>query len=146
MTRTPGDVVRAFVAAMSALDADGAMQLAAEDIVFENVPIQLPAGSVQGRDIVHLQTAGWMQATVRAAWTIHRQIEQGEVVMHERTDEMWFPEGLFPGGDHIALPVMAVWEVRDGSIRLWRDYYDLGMFSASLGVDMAEFGRILGGG
>jgi limonene-1,2-epoxide hydrolase len=141
---TPGDIVRSFVGAMATRDPDAAMAFAADGIVFENVPMPLPAGSVRGRDIVRQRLAAWMVPTERTEWTIHRQIEQGDVVMHERTDAMWFPPGMFPGGDHFAMPVMAVWEVRADRIELWRDYYDMGVIPQSLGVDLAEFGRILG--
>src|SRR3954470_18699359 len=141
---SPGEVVRAFVAAMSTRDPDAPMQYAADDITFDNAPMPLPAGSVTGRDIVRRRLASWMRATTKTEWTIHRQIEQGEVVMHERTDAMWFPAGTFPNQDHFAMPIMATWVVVNGKIKLWRDYYDFGAITEGLGVSLAEFGRILG--
>jgi limonene-1,2-epoxide hydrolase len=143
---TPGEVVRRFVAAMATRDPDEPMRYADDRIVFENVPMPLPAGSVQGRDVVRERLTAWMTPSVKVEWTIHRQIEDGPVVMHERTDEFWFPPGMFPGGDHFAMPVMAVWEVHGERIRLWSDYYDMAVIPDSLGVDLAGFGRILGQG
>jgi limonene-1,2-epoxide hydrolase len=144
VSNSAGAVVRAFVAAMSTLDADVVMQHADDDIRFENVPMPLPAGSVRGRDIVRARLEAWMRPATKVEWTIHRQIEEGDVVMHERTDAFWFPDGMFPGGNHFAMSIMATWEVADGRIHLWRDYYDMAVIPNSLGVDLAEFGRILG--
>jgi limonene-1,2-epoxide hydrolase len=129
---------------MSTLEPDIPMRYASEEIVFENVPMPLPAGSVRGRDVVRSRLSSWMKAATRTDWTIHRQIEDGPVVMHERTDLICFPGGMFPGGDHFAMPVMAAWEVREGRIELWRDYYDMAVIPDNLGVDLGEFGRILG--
>jgi limonene-1,2-epoxide hydrolase len=140
---TPGDVVRRFCEAMATLDPDAPMAYAADTITFENVPMPLPAGSVTGADAVRQRLAAWMGPAESTTFTIHRQIETGEVVMHERTDEIVFPDGMFPGKS-FAMPIMAVWEVRNGKIELWRDYYDFGAIPDGLGVDLAEFARVLG--
>jgi limonene-1,2-epoxide hydrolase len=47
-------------------------------------------------------------------------------VMNERTDR-------FQMGDRwIEIPVAGVWELRDGQIALWRDYFDMGQFNEQL--------------
>jgi Limonene-1,2-epoxide hydrolase catalytic domain len=40
--------------------------------------------------------------------------------------------------------VASTFQVRDGRVSLWRDYYDFGCFETDLGVDLAEFGRRVG--
>jgi limonene-1,2-epoxide hydrolase len=59
---------------------------------------------------------------------VHRQLSDGSVVMNERTDRM-----RRTGGGEIELPVMGVFEVRDGRIAVWRDYFDLATVTAALG-------------
>lgn len=46
--------------------------------------------------------------------------------MNERTDVMRRQDG-----GEIELPVMGVFEVRDGRISAWRDYFDMGMVTAA---------------
>ena len=47
----------------------------------------------------------------------------GGVVMNERTDH------LEMGGKTIALPVVGVFEIVDGKIKAWRDYFDMAQFA-----------------
>ena len=57
---------------------------------------------------------------------IHRQTTTGNVVMNERTDRFVMK------GKEIAIPVVGVFEVNDGKITFWRDYFDNGMFMKAL--------------
>jgi limonene-1,2-epoxide hydrolase len=43
----------------------------------------------------------------------------GDVVLTERIDTFEM------GGKDVVLPVMGVFEVRDGKIAAWRDYFDM---------------------
>ena len=43
--------------------------------------------------------------------------------MNERTDH------ITRDGKTTALPLMGVFEVRDGKIALWKDYFDVGMLA-----------------
>jgi limonene-1,2-epoxide hydrolase len=139
--RSAGDVVSAFVAAQATRDPDQAMVYIAPSVVFENVPFP-PGHEVRGADRLRAGMAVWLAAASRVEWTIHRQVVDGDVVLHERTDEFWYPPGLYPAGDYCAFRVAAAWEVRGGLIELWRDYYDLGTIKQSLGVDLPEYSRI----
>jgi limonene-1,2-epoxide hydrolase len=53
------------------------------------------------------------------SWPIHREASVGNVVFNERTDKFRMDHGW------VELPVNGVWEVVDGKITLWRDYFDL---------------------
>jgi limonene-1,2-epoxide hydrolase len=136
-----GDVVRSFIAAQATQDPEQAIRYLAPDVVFENVPFP-PGSESRGADRVRAGMETWMAGATRLEWTIHRQVVDGDVVFHERTDEFWYAPGLYPGGDYCAFRVAAVWEVRGGLIELWRDYYDLGTIKQSLGVDLPEYSRI----
>ena len=64
-------------------------------------------------------------------WVVHHQVEQADgpgsgTVMNERTDR-------FEMGDRwIELPVAGLFTVRDGTITLWRDYFDDATFRQQL--------------
>ncbi|WP_433598290.1 limonene-1,2-epoxide hydrolase family protein [Nocardia sp. CA-135953] len=145
MSDSAGEVVREFTRAMRDGELDRALDdLATDDIVFENVPMQPPAQVVSGREIVRSRLAALYEVGTAERFDIVHQIEDGDVVMHERIDSFRFPPGTFPKGDVFAMRVASVFTVRDGRVASWRDYYDLGVFEIELGVDLAEFGRIVG--
>ncbi|MFD8000404.1 limonene-1,2-epoxide hydrolase family protein [Streptomyces mirabilis] len=60
-------------------------------------------------------------------WEIHRQIASGGVVMNERTDT------LHSWGRATPVRVMGVFEVSDGPITGWRDYFDMAEVNRALG-------------
>ena len=141
MSMDAGSVVSAFIATQATRDASLAMVYVADDIVFENVPFP-PGNETRGAVQLRASMDVWMHTATRVEWTIHRQLVDGDVVLHERTDEFWYPDGLFPGGNYCAFRVAAAWEVRSDRITLWRDYYDLGIIKNSLGVELPEYARI----
>ena len=57
-----------------------------------------------------------------------RAAANGNTVLNERLDI--FDLG---GGKKIELPVAGVFEGRDGKIALWRDYFDLQMYTKQMG-------------
>jgi limonene-1,2-epoxide hydrolase len=63
----------------------------------------------------------------RVEWTVHHQAAQGDVVMNERTDTFTLADGR-----ELAIPVAGLFVLRDGRVRLWRDYFDLGSYRAQL--------------
>ena len=145
MTVSSGDVVRAFAAAMRAGDLPRALDdLATDDITFENVPMQPPAQVVRGREVVRSGLAVLYAVATAESFDIVSQVEQGDLVMHERVDSYRFPPGMFPKGDVFTVRVASVFRVRDGRVALWRDYYDFGFFGTDLGVDLTEFGARVG--
>jgi limonene-1,2-epoxide hydrolase len=145
MTPSPGDVVREFAAAMRAGDLARAFDdLATDDIIFENVPMQPPAQVVQGREVVRSRLAALYAVATAESFDIVSQVENGDLVMHERVDSFRFPSGMFPKGDVFVMRVASVFRVRDGRVALWRDYYDFGCFDTDLGVDLVEFGARVG--
>jgi limonene-1,2-epoxide hydrolase len=145
MPKSAGDVVREFTQAMKDGDLTRAFQdLATEDITFENVPMQPPAQVVTGRDKVRDRLVALYAVSTAERFDIVQQVENGDTVMHERVDSFRFAPGTFPKGDVFVMRVASVFEVRDERVSLWRDYYDFGCFESDLGVDLADFGRIVG--
>ena len=72
-----------------------------------------------GRDAVRETLEALLGMASESEWVVHRELADGSTVMNERTDR-------FHVGDRwLELPVAGVFQVRDGSIVLWRDYFDL---------------------
>ena len=141
---TAGQTVLLFIARICERDASAAFELLAEDVVFENPAMDPPADRVIGHAGVRQMYEPLARNCVAMAWPILRIVEQGDLVMAERIDKFWFQPGLFPKGDLLEAKVCSVWEVEQGKIKLWRDYYDRGDCQRSLGVDMLGLSRVIG--
>lgn len=93
-----------------------------EDAVYHNMPMP-PA---EGREAIRDFIAGFTGMLDGIDFRVHRQICHGDVVMNERTDVMRRKDG-----GEVSLPVMGVFEVRDGKIAVWRDYFDMATVTAA---------------
>lgn len=107
-------VVEAFLAALARLDVDAVGEFLDPDVVYQNV--SLPAA--HGREAT-LRVLGSM-ARPLTGFEIHthRLAASGSTVLTERTDV------AIAGRVRIAFWVCGTFEVRDGRIVLWRDYFD----------------------
>jgi limonene-1,2-epoxide hydrolase len=109
------DVVRAFLKAAAARDYDAALALVTDDVEYQNM--MLPA--VHGKDAVEQTLEALLALCSDAEWVVHREVASGDLVLNERTDRFKL------NGAWTDLPVAGVFELRDGKIALWRDYFDL---------------------
>lgn len=107
-------VVEQFLDALRRLDTDAALALLAEDVTYQNV--SLP--QAKGKEAVARQLALFSRYVSSFDAINHRIVGDGGTVLTERTDilevsrvraEFW---------------VCGTFEVRDGRIVLWRDYFD----------------------
>jgi limonene-1,2-epoxide hydrolase len=122
MTRSADDVVTEFCKLWANPDPDELATWFTEDAVYHNIPMP-PA---EGRAAIKEFIAGFVAAFDGIDFQVHRQVGAGDVVMNERTDVM-----RKKGGGEVALPVMGVFEVRDGKIAVWRDYFDMATVTAA---------------
>src|SRR5438105_6734332 len=113
-TMTPSEVVTSFLGALDRLDIDQAIAYTSPDIEYQNVPFP-PA---RGRAAFEKQMRMFMKYATSFEAQIHRIAENGSDVLTERTDI--FRIGRFEG----SFWVCGSFEVRDGQIVLWRDYFD----------------------
>ncbi|HWB66476.1 MAG TPA: limonene-1,2-epoxide hydrolase family protein [Mycobacteriales bacterium] len=113
-TSAPAEVVERFLRGFAAGDAETAISLLAEDIVYENV--SLP--TIRGRRAVEQGAAKFFQRGLGFEVAIHRIAAEGTTVITERTDALTW------GRFRSQFWVCGVFEVRDGQITLWRDYFD----------------------
>lgn len=112
---TAADTVDAFLAAICAGDLERALTMVSDDVVYDNVPI----GPVTGPEGIRQVLGGFLGSATGTDWVVHRQVADDTTVMNERTDRFEL------GGEWRELRVMGVFEVRDGAITLWRDYFDM---------------------
>ncbi|HVT21846.1 MAG TPA: limonene-1,2-epoxide hydrolase family protein [Mycobacteriales bacterium] len=112
--RSPADVVTAFLTALAEGDTDRVLDLVADDLVYENV--SLP--TIRGKQRFSKGLADFNRRGITFAVRIHRITESGNTVMTERTD------GLGYRRFYQQFWVCGVFEVHDGVITLWRDYFD----------------------
>jgi limonene-1,2-epoxide hydrolase len=115
MTQTPDELVTEFCKKWASPDPAELAGYFAERGVYHNVPMD----PVQGPDAIKEFIAGFTGAFDGIDFQVHRQIRDGNVVMNERTDVMRRKDG-----GEIALPVAGVFEIVDGKIAKWSDYFD----------------------
>lgn len=116
---TATDVVTRFIEAIERKDVDAAAALAAEDISYENMPID----PIVGKAGLAATLGAFLDPASEVDWQILRQVEVGGVVFNERLDRFRIGDGW------LELPIAGVFEVNDaGLITLWRDYFDMGSY------------------
>jgi limonene-1,2-epoxide hydrolase len=117
-------IVNDFMSRITALDFDGAFELVAADIEYDNVPI----GKVEGPDGIRSVFAQLDAMGVDAMeWLVHRQVAGDTIVMNERTDRF-----RANGTTWVEVAVAGVFEVTDGRITLWRDYFDMNAMTEAI--------------
>ncbi len=112
--RSPAEVVRSFLTALADGDAQTAIDLVADDLVYENVSLPTIRGKQRFGKGLHDFNRRGIGFDVR----IHRITQDGSTVMTERTDALSFRRF------RQQFWVCGVFEVHDGVITLWRDYFD----------------------
>ena len=124
---SPIEVVRRFCAAWS--DDMAAGDLAAfftDDAVYYNIPL----APVVGREAIADTIATFIRPGPPGIESIEFRViniaADGPVVMTERVDAFKLPDKSFE------LPVMGTFEVSDGKINAWRDYFDLNQFTSQM--------------
>ena len=115
-------IVTEFIAAWSRLDADELASYFAEDGCYHNVPV----GPVTGRDNVRNMIAAFTADWTATEWDLLHIAGDGDVVMAERLDRTEV------GPKRVDLPCTGVFEMHEGKIKVWRDYFDLATFTNAL--------------
>lgn len=111
----PIDIVTAFLKAMEQLDYDRALTMVGDDCDYINPP---PIGAVRGPAGVRAVLEPFFAPTIENEFRILRSATHGDSVLVERLDRHHLPDKW------VELPVTGVFDVRDGRITYWRDYFD----------------------
>ncbi len=118
MANSNETLVAEFCGAWATRDVDALLGYFASDAVYHNIPIE-PA---VGLDAIRAVLEMFVPPADEIEFTIHHIFSSGDLVCTERTDR------FVMGDKTITLPVAGLFEVRDGKIAAWRDYFDLQTF------------------
>ncbi len=122
---TPEQIVNAFCDALNREDMAGALQYVSADCVYQNMPFP----PVSGPDGIRQTLEGFFVVTGWVKIQTLKQVAVGNLVMNERLD--WFDP---PQGKKFGLPVAGAFEVANGKITAWRDYFCMRQFSEGTGL------------
>ena len=122
MSADPVDVVTQFCKTWETVDIDALMEFFTDDAVYHNIPI----APVQGKDAIRTTIEGFVGGVEKIVFEVTAIAASGNTVLTERVDSFVRPEKT------IALPVMGTFEIADGKIAAWRDYFDLNQFMSQL--------------
>lgn len=114
-TATPLEVAESFLAAFEAMDFDTALAHLADDVEYTNVPISTVRGHAGVRQVLE----PFFSPIHENEFLVLRRAAAGPVVFLERLDRHRLDHGWRE------LPVNSVFEVHDGKVTVWRDYFDL---------------------
>lgn len=117
-------IVRDFIAAWSRLDVEEIVGFFAPDGVYHNMPMAPVAGRERLRGFIAAFLKDWSATD----WEILTLIGRGDMVVAERIDR------TVAGGKPVDLPCCGVFQLEDGKIKVWRDYFDLGTYRTALGA------------
>jgi len=113
-TKDPETVVRDFCAVWPERSVEKLLGYFTDDAVYHNMPMEPVTGKNGIREILNMFIPA---QDVEAE--ILRIAACGDVVFTERIDRMTM------AGKKVVLPCAGVFEIRDGKIAAWRDYFDL---------------------
>jgi len=111
--------IKAFIAAWSNLDVDELVGYFCEDGIYYNMPAQ----PVQGHEKLKLFIEGFIAKWTKTTWETLNIIGEGNVVIVERLDRTEV------GDIKVDLPCCGVFEMKEGKIKIWRDYFDMGTYT-----------------
>jgi uncharacterized protein (TIGR02246 family) len=111
-------VVRRFLAAWSRLDPRELAGYFSEDGTYHNVPMPPVRGRANIEETIRAFTASWTATD----WEVRHVLAAKGIVMAERIDR------TRAGDKRVELPIVGVFELEDGKIKVWRDYFDLGTY------------------
>ena len=114
---TPTEVVEQFCAAFTTKDVDTISSLLADDVVYHNVGMA-PA---VGKEASIAMIQGFLDMAETMSFEIHRIAANGDSVLTERTDTFTI------NGAQAPVAVMGTFDLDDGLIVAWRDYFDMGL-------------------
>ncbi len=109
------ELVSAFCRAWSNRDVDEILGYFAEDAVYHNMPMP----PMQGKPAIKTILQQIVSPTSWIEWETLNIAEADNVVFTERVDRFEM------GGKKVELPVAGVFEIENGKIKAWRDYFDM---------------------
>jgi len=116
------EIVREFVERWSNLNPTELADYFTEDGCYYNMPIQ----PIKGKQAVEAFITDFAGTWTETNWEIINLVESGDVVFCERVDRTKSSAG------DVDLPCVGVFEMENGKIREWRDYFDLQTYMGAM--------------
>jgi limonene-1,2-epoxide hydrolase len=111
---TSDALIRDFIVAWERRDIPYIVDCLADDVVYHSIPLS----PIVGKHAVSEWVASFA-AKPPGRLVVHHQVASHDVVMNERTDHITL------NGRPVTLRICAVFEIADGRIKAWREYFDL---------------------
>ena len=108
-------LVNDFCAAWRRRSIDELMAYFTPDAVYHNIPVE----PLQGSDVIRTTLEMFVTPSENIEFEVLAIASSGDLVFTERIDRFRMM------GKTVALPVAGVFQVRDGKIAAWRDYFDM---------------------
>jgi limonene-1,2-epoxide hydrolase len=115
-------IIRDFIAAWSRLDPAELASYFTDDGCYHNIPAQ----PVRGRANVEQFIRGFTSTWTATQWDVVSLTVDGDRVFAERVDRTRTRQG------DVDLPCVGVFEMENGKIREWRDYFDLNTYMKAM--------------
>jgi limonene-1,2-epoxide hydrolase len=109
-----------FIAAWERRDSAYVVDCFTEDAVYHSIPLT----PIVGKPAIR----AWVEHFAEVPpgrLEVHHQVASGNLVMNERTDHITL------NGKPVVLSTCGVFEIEDGRIKAWREYFDLGPAKAA---------------
>lgn len=116
-------LVTDFCVSWSRKNVDEVLSYLTDDCFYHNIPMEPCVGKAAIRKFVE----PFLKGADSAVFEIKHTTSAGNVVMNERVDR------FVMGPKKVELPVAGVFEVNNGKISAWRDYFDLAGFTKQMG-------------
>lgn len=116
------EIVRDFISAWSRLNPEELVQFFSEDGTYHNMPAAPVSGHANLRKFIGAFLKNW----TATGWDVLNLMSKGNVVIAERLDRTKV------GDKAINLPCCGVFEMENGKIKVWRDYFDMATFTNAL--------------
>jgi limonene-1,2-epoxide hydrolase len=115
-------IIREFIEAWSRLDVEELLSYFAEEGTYHNMPMQPVTGKKNVENLIRGFTNGWTSTQ----WDILNIVSKGNLVFAERLDR------TNAGDKSVDLPCTGVFEMENGKIQVWRDYFDANTYFEAL--------------
>jgi limonene-1,2-epoxide hydrolase len=114
--KNAADVVLDLIKACNNKDIEAALALFHEGSIYDNIPL----APVTGITAIRAALEPSLRIAKQVDWQMHHiATADNGAVLTERTDRFLLASGW------CEMPVMGVFEINDGKIDAWRDYFDM---------------------
>jgi len=122
------EIVAQFCAAWATRDVEQIVGFVTEDCFYHNIPID----PVTGKDAIRTYLKPGLDGAQEIEFRVMALAEAADgAVLTERLDRFRL------NGNWVELPVMGIFELKDGKIASWRDYFDLNQFNSRMAAALA---------